>query len=752
MEELEFMNIFSALFGIFRKRGLVSTIKEGKSLIGFAIFAVIISIIGSLLYGFAMGIGLGMDTAIKDAIKLGLIVVMVLLFSLPVFWVAYRLLGREENMGQVAAVPLTLVSSVSIILAVTAPVVFLLSLLIGFTSDAIYIHVVIVDIAILVGLYLGAVLIANSFKDQSRLVVPNVIGFLMMAVILIVLMSFFGPFLRPYATFSVGTDLLIERLGVGLEEKVIQSLAAAGTTERTSYRFKTTNPNGDIQQEYSIFRSGEDYLIEIHLHSVLGEPIVENKNIWILDGITYTNIEGGYVNTADRAGLSNFLENALPPAVFAIPSEFNVVSWRALDTEGVYTVTGSASDLQQVILKMNSAGGRLTEFKIGSSEPGTNPEKRVWNINASEVNRADIEEILTKAIASGSVIGVSEKVEQSLAAAITAERVNYRFQTTNENGDLVRDYTVTRIGDDYLIEVHLHAAPGETFQQDKNIWVLDNITYTDFNEGIVLQEDPANLSSFLELGLPSEVFSLPTEFETAAWSAFERGSRYTAAGATQSLSEVILVMDAITGRLSDLTLRRVGSELHAELRVKDISVAELDRAGLEANLNQAIVVGSVDRLDASMQDYIQGQVFFVARYPRNWSAGTWSLSKQSIEFTADCISTKDCASLKVNVFDLAADKGPKQYAEDLAASLGLQPEYRDVTSGTVNIAGQTVGVVEYLFDQVESGEIKTNRHIEYIFEGQLSRYHLDFSMPDNDFESFRNLFAAMAELFTYLRE
>ena len=139
------MNIFASLFGIFRKRGLVSTIKEGNSLVNFVIFGVIISISGSLLYGFAMGIGMGVDTAVKDAIKLGLIATLVLLLALPIFWIAFRLLGRDESFDKIAAIPITLVTSVSIILAVTAPVVFFLSLLIGFSSEAVYIHIVIVN-------------------------------------------------------------------------------------------------------------------------------------------------------------------------------------------------------------------------------------------------------------------------------------------------------------------------------------------------------------------------------------------------------------------------------------------------------------------------------------------------------------------------------------------------------------------------------------------------------------------------------
>ena len=77
------MNIFSALFGIFRQQGLVIALRENRPLRGFLISASLVSILGGALYGFAMGIGLSPETAIKDAIKLGLIVTLSLVFASP---------------------------------------------------------------------------------------------------------------------------------------------------------------------------------------------------------------------------------------------------------------------------------------------------------------------------------------------------------------------------------------------------------------------------------------------------------------------------------------------------------------------------------------------------------------------------------------------------------------------------------------------------------------------------------------------
>ncbi len=556
------MNIFSALFGIFRQRGLVLTLREGRPLGGFVLSAILLSIMGGVLYGFAMGIGLGPETAIKDAIKVGLIVALGLLFAFPIFWLAYRLLGREERLAQVAAVPLTFVATAAIVLGVTAPIAFMLSLLAGFSPEGVYIHIVIVDLALLVGLYLAGTLIYHSFTaERSKLIVPNVVGFLMLGVILVVLMLFFSPFLAPHPTFSVGTDLLNDRLG----------------------------------------------------------------------------------------------------------------------------------------------------------------------------------------------IGVGEKARQALDAVAVADHVTYGFQTTNQNGDLERDYTMTRVGEDYLVEVHLHAVPGEATQTNRRIWILDGEVFTDFADGRVISSDRVAVASFLNPALPPTVFRLPDDFASASWRGFESGGLFTAVGVTPSSAQATLVLDATTLRLSGLVLGSAERSLHAETRVKNVQQAVLDRAGVVASLNQAIVLGSVDRSDASLQDYVQEEALFVVRFPRTWHSGTWDATQRQVTFTSDCGATDGCPQLTVAVFDLAENKGAKEYAQDLGDSLSRQPEYREVKVSTTTIGDRAAGVVEYLFDRTVKGQIQTIYHIEYIFVGSRTRYHLDFSAPAERFEANRGLFEAMAGVFTYLR-
>jgi hypothetical protein len=562
VEELAGMNVFAALFGIFRQRGLVASLKEGRPLGGFTAAAVVVSVLGGVLYGFAMGIGLGPETALQDALKLGLIITLGLLFGLPIFWLAFRLLGREERPAQIAAVPLTFVTTAAIVLAVSAPVVFLLSLLAGFSPEGIYIHIVLVDLAALVGLYLAGTLVYHGFiAERSRLIVPNVLSFLMLAVILVVLTLFFGPFLALSPTFSVGTDLLKDRLGIGVAQKAANALSEAGV----------------------------------------------------------------------------------------------------------------------------------------------------------------------------------------------AENITYRFQVTNQNGDLERDETVTRAGDDYLVVVHRYAVPGQTPQTERHIWVLGGMVFTDFDAGRVTQTNRPAVSSLLDPALPPAAFRLPDALAGASWRGYEQSGVFTAVGTAPSQAQIRLSLDAQSLRLSGLTLGSAGTGRPAETRVSELGPASLDQAGVQSTLNQAIVLGSVDRTDASMQDYAQPETFFVVRFPRAWHAGSWDAAQRQIGFAQDCGQAEGCAGLKVTVYDLSPNTSAAQYAADLAASLTRQPQYRNITANQRSIGNAPVGVVEYLSDQTVKGQIVTTGHIEYIFVGSLNRVHLDFSAPEAQFEANRALFEAMAGQFTYLK-
>ncbi len=309
---------------------------------------------------------------------------------------------------------------------------------------------------------------------------------------------------------------------------------------------------------------------------------------------------------------------------------------------------------------------------------------------------------------------------------------------------------MTRVGDDYRLELHLHAVSGETLRSDNNIWVIDGTYYTDFDNGRVSQTSYEDQASILETALPETAFSLPEELQGANWRAYERQGEYNATGTGQSLDRVVLELDADTGRLVNLTLGRAERGLHAEVRVRDFQAAPMDRAALVASLNQAIVLGSVDRSNAAMIDYVQDETFFVVRYPREWFADVWNSELRRVELSAVCSEDQSCPTLTVSVYDLAEGKGARQYAQDLSDDLALQPEYRAIDHATRRIGGGDVGVVEFRYDRTVKGEIETESHIEFIFVGQDFQYHLDFASPEVVFDDYSGLFEEMAALFTYL--
>lgn len=549
------MNTFSALFGIFRQRGLVTLLQENRSLNKFFGSAFLLSLCGGMLYGAAMGIGYGLETALKDALKFGLMVVIGLAISIPIFWLAYRLLGREESFAQVASVPLAFVTTAAVVLAVTSPIVFLLSLLSGFSPEAIYIHIVLVDLALLLGLYLAGTLVFHSFaNERSRLVAPNVTGFLMLGVTLVVMVQFFSPFMSLSSTFSLGTDLLKDRLGIGVGEKAAQALQAAARLERLTYDFMVTDAAGSQDRIYTITRLGSDYLVEVHLHNRSdGTPLVQ-RHIWILDGKIFTDLVSGKVQRTSSEEVEELLADALPAAVFSLPDSFTQAAWRGYTTAGIYT------------------------------------------------------------------------------ASVT----------------------------------------------------------------------------------------------------------------NQSREQVLLEMDAKSLRLRTLKLGRLGQPALQALTIQGLRTPTINRTGLETHLNQAVLLGSRRRVEASMQEFIQSDTFFSVSYPDTWRSGEWDAVKRKVTLRESCSSFNRCPSLTVSVYDLEGALDGAAYADRLASSLELQSNYSQVQTGLTSLDGKQLSYVEYLFPN-------SVHHIEYIFVGSHYYYHLHFSAVESQFAAQRPLFESLAERFVYLQ-
>jgi hypothetical protein len=129
------------------------------------------------------------------------------------------------------------------------------------------------------------------------------------------------------------------------------------------------------------------------------------------------------------------------------------------------------------------------------------------------------------------------------------------------------------------------------------------------------------------------------------------GGAFTVVGTTTARSHATLTLDAATLRLSSLVIGGTDRALHAETRVLELKQATLDLAGLQASRNHATLLSSVDRSDASMQEYVQDKAYFIVRFPRTWRASSWDAAQHRVNFTDDCGAVAGCPGLTVATFE-----------------------------------------------------------------------------------------------------
>ncbi len=310
------MNVFEAMFGIFRGKGLASSLSEGRSVLGFWLGGLVLTALAGAVYGIAMGIGIDSGTGIKDAVKVAAILLMSYFLSLPVFFLAYRLLGRGEGFGQIAAVALAGVLATAVVMAVASPVIFLYGVASGSSAGLLYIHVALMDVAALLGVFILGNLVYRAFpEDKQGLVVPNAVGVIMMALVAVVSISFFRPFLEPLSSFSVGTDRLKDSLGIGVADKVQKALNLAAQSNRMEYRYQLVRAETSSERDITVVRVGDNYHLSVHRLARPGQPIVTDRMVMVLNSKTYSDFSG-QMREAPRDEVSDFLEDSLPPKVF----------------------------------------------------------------------------------------------------------------------------------------------------------------------------------------------------------------------------------------------------------------------------------------------------------------------------------------------------------------------------------------------------------------------------------------------------
>lgn len=394
------VNVFGGLFGIFRGGGIVQALRERDAVAGFMIGGVAVTAICGAVYGLAMGIGIDVDTAIKDAIKVPAVLLMSLFLSIPVFFLAYRLLGREESLGQVAVVALACVLSCSLILGVAAPVVFLYGVASGFAPELLYVHIALVDVALLLGIFILGNLVYQAFiTDRQRLVVPNVVGVIMMVLVAVVSVNFFAPFLQPSPTFSEGTDRLLDSLGVGVNQKVENALRTASLSDRMEYHYRLSLPSEGTERDFTVIRAGENYQITIRRLVRPGQPNLTDRRVWLVDGKAYSDFSG-QATEISRSDVAEFVDDALPVRAFALKQAAEV-SYRARleDADGrrYYVARGTTKDWQVAVF-LDARTREVTRLEVSDRTAPALVGTRVTDIQTSTLTSASLQSSLVRAM------------------------------------------------------------------------------------------------------------------------------------------------------------------------------------------------------------------------------------------------------------------------------------------------------------------------------------------------------------------
>ena len=206
------MSIIADVFGIFQGKGLVQKVKDDQKLDEFIIIAVFLIVVFSALYGFAMGISISLGIALRNMAKIPLIFLFALLISYPAYFVPLKIAGVKESNRQVMSVVLSMFFVASMTLAVAAPIIFFYGLAGDYLSRYYFIHIVIIDLALIGGLIMMSFLSSKTIdmEDKSRLVIPIIIGTIFVGLALWVLILFWGPYFETSEYFSRGIKRLME--------------------------------------------------------------------------------------------------------------------------------------------------------------------------------------------------------------------------------------------------------------------------------------------------------------------------------------------------------------------------------------------------------------------------------------------------------------------------------------------------------------------------------------------------------------
>lgn len=205
------MNILRGLFYMGQDKGkiIVDCIKRKRDAALFILLGILVMTVCCGLYGYAMGIGTSPLSAWRDALKIAMIFIIGFIISLPPCLLIFKLTNSKL---QAKIIMVGLFSSffmTSLVLGISAPFSFLYGLIWNIGGKII--HIVLIDLAIIIGLYImGTIFYHAVEKEKQTLVLPLILTFLFILLAVYLLIQFFGPYFINTSYFCEGVKRLQE--------------------------------------------------------------------------------------------------------------------------------------------------------------------------------------------------------------------------------------------------------------------------------------------------------------------------------------------------------------------------------------------------------------------------------------------------------------------------------------------------------------------------------------------------------------
>lgn len=206
------MSIVSDVFEIFQGKGLVQKIRDNARLDEFIVLGFVLIGAFSTLYGLVTGISVSIQVALHNMVKVPVIAFSTLLMSFPAYFISLKIAGIKENGRQILAIVLSLFFVSGLTLAIASPILFFYYLANSHVSQYYFIHVIIIDLALIGGLIIMSMTLNKAIvvEDKSILVLPVIIGTIFVGLALWSTILFWGPFFEDTAYFSRGVQRICE--------------------------------------------------------------------------------------------------------------------------------------------------------------------------------------------------------------------------------------------------------------------------------------------------------------------------------------------------------------------------------------------------------------------------------------------------------------------------------------------------------------------------------------------------------------